>query len=253
MIVHDAQVRADGERFRVEAERSRALLAEAQLAALRARLHPHFLFNALTSIAALCRMAPEKAEAAVIQLGQITRRALEADARASIPLADEIEYVEEFVEIEKLRLGERLRVLWDVDRGSAAAVRLPPFVLQTLVENAIQHGIAPKIGPGTVTVTVRGGRRRVVVAVRDDGVGADRGAVSYRCGGRLAGGGSVMGGRGGGRPHGLEIVAEQLCLLYGHRARLRLFGRPDVGTCVVFSVPRRAAGLRGTSVRGGVT
>lgn len=240
MIVHDAQVRADGERFRVEAERARTLLAEAKLSALRARLHPHFLFNALTSIAALCRLAPERAEDATIQLGQIMRRALEVDARASVPLTDEIEYVEEFVEIEKLRLGERLRFVWEVDADYARETRLPPFVLQTLVENAIQHGIAPKIGPGTVTVTVRGSRRRVLVAVRDDGVGVERGRVRYRCEGPLFGAPAPgnLGGAGGDRPHGMQIVAEQLCLLYGHRARLRLFGRPDVGTCVLFALPR---------------
>jgi len=86
---------------------------------------------------------------------------------------------------------------------------------------------------------VRGYPRRVLVAVRDDGVGVERDTVRYRCGGPL--GGSTAADGGARRPHGMQIVAEQLCLLYGYGARLRLFGRPDVGTCVVFTIPRMPA------------
>lgn len=234
IIVNDAQMRLEAERLRVEAERNRTLLAETQLAALRARIHPHFLFNTLTSIAGLCQIAPEKAEAATIQLAQITRRALEADARSTVPLSDELEYVRDYLEIEQLRLGTRLSVRWEIDPPEALErVRVPPFVVQTLVENAVQHGIAPKWEPGTVTLTVRAYPRHLLIAVTDNGVGME--PQSHRRAAadppRAMPGGAVD------RPHGLTLSQEQLTSLFGPAARLRIYSRPDVGTRVAFVLP----------------
>jgi len=235
IIVNDAQVRLETERLRVDAERSRALLAETQLAAVRARIHPHFLFNTLTSIAGLCRIAPEKAEAATIQLAQITRRALEADARSTVPLTDELEYVRDYLEIEQLRLGSRLGVCWEIDPPEAPErVRVPPFAVQTLVENAVQHGIAPKWEPGTVTVTIRAYPHHILVAVTDDGIGMDadkRTAALPRCPDR------TLLREWSERPHGLSLSQEQLVYLYGPLSRLRLYSQPDEGTRVAFVIP----------------
>src|SRR5262249_40232613 len=100
MVATDAQIRARSEQHRLQAERAHALLAETQLVALRSRVHPHFLFNALTSIAALCTTAPVEAETAVIRLGQLMRRALEVDPATPVFLAEEIEYVRGYLEIE---------------------------------------------------------------------------------------------------------------------------------------------------------
>lgn len=235
IIVNDAQMRLEAERLRVEAERSRTLLAETQLAALRARIHPHFLFNTLTSIAGLCRIAPDKAEAATIQLAQITRRALEADARSTVPLTDELDYVRDYLEIEQLRLGSRLSIRWEIEPPEAPErVRVPPFAVQTLVENAVQHGIASKWEPGTVTLTVREYPRHLLIAVTDDGVGMDAATRSRVLPTRRA---QVLPGEWSERPHGLSLSHEQLCSLYGPLARLRLFSRPDLGTRVAFIVP----------------
>ena len=94
LVAHDARLRAESERNRAEAERAQALVTEAQLNALRARVHPHFLFNALTSIAALCAEAPPRAEAATVRLGQLMRHALETHGTTPLCLSDEIAHVQ---------------------------------------------------------------------------------------------------------------------------------------------------------------
>ena len=142
-VINEAQTRANSERHRLEAERSHALVMEAQLVALRARMHPHFLFNTLTSIAALCGLAPAQAEAATLRLSQLMRRALEADPSAPVCLVDEIEFVRGYLEIEQHRLGKRLRATWAVD-ANVNDVKVPAFSLQTLVENAISTESRPK-------------------------------------------------------------------------------------------------------------
>lgn len=226
LILNDAQARIASERFQVEAARGRTLLVEAKLLALRARIHPHFLFNALTTIAALCRLDAVKAEAATIQLAQIMRRALEADKRVAQPLGNEIEYVTDYVEIEKLRLGSRLHFEWRID-GDTENTLIPAFVLQTLVENAIHHGISPKLEPGRVVVIVRKRSHYVLVAICDDGVGISR---AKRC--KL-----LHLKEQGTEPHGIVLANEQLELLYGPTSRLRLFSGEDKGTLVAFRLP----------------
>ncbi|MES2463113.1 MAG: histidine kinase [Armatimonadota bacterium] len=243
MILNDALMRQAGERFRLEAERSRTMLAEAELGALRARIHPHFLFNALTSIAALSRIAPEKAETATIQLAQIMRRALEISPQAVRPLDEEVEYVKDYVEIEKLRLGARLQFEWDI-APEVQHVGLPPFVLQTLVENSILHGIAPKLGSGSVRVTARPQKSgHTLVVVADDGVGMttdQRRRVLPSFSEKNEKEDLAVHTEPGSAPrfaHGLTLSSEHLCLIYGRRARIRLFSRPDCGTMVVFRIP----------------
>lgn len=248
VIVNDAQIRIETERLRVEAERNRTLLAETHLAALRARVHPHFLFNTLTSIAGLCRIAPSKAEAATIQLAQITRRALEADARSTVPLTDELEYVRDYLEIEQLRLGARLSVMWEIDPPDAPdRVRVPPFAVQTLVENAVQHGIATKWEPGAIVISVRGYPRHILVAVTDNGMGMDADtrvrALPPMKSRRFDGAWME-------RPHGLTLSQELLCRLFGPTARLRLFSRPDQGTRVAFVLPALPASVAPLPVAG---
>jgi LytS/YehU family sensor histidine kinase len=223
IVVRDAQARLESDRHRTEAEQAQALIAEAKLTALRARIHPHFLFNALTSIAALCSIAPDRAETAIIRLSQQMRRALNADPNAPLCLCEELEQVTGYLEIEQLRLGSRLTVQWEVD-PACAQVLLPAFGVQTLVENAVGHGIAPAMQPCTLRIVVRRHATCAVIAVVDTGVGILPGARP-----RLEEQGS--------REHGLQILARQLVLLYGRRGRLRLISRADQGTIAAFAVP----------------
>ena len=160
------------------------------------------------------------------------RRALETPNRTTQTLDDEVDYVTDYVEIEKLRLGNRLRFEWDI-APAAEAAQIPPFILQTLVENSILHGIAPKLTPGRVRVTARVHRNgHVLVAVSDDGVGiaANERQAALRDG-------DVALRRQG---HGLRLSSEQLCLIYGRGARVRLFSRRDVGTIAAFCLPPSA-------------
>ena len=224
LIVNDARTRAEGERHRLEAERSYALVAESQLASLRARVHPHFLFNVLTSIAALCTISPEKAERAIVRLSQLMRRALEYGAASQQSLGDELEHVRAYLEIEQHRLGDRLTVVWEADyRG--VLTKCPPFAIQTLVENAINHGIAPVMRCGTVRIVVRVRENHILIAVADDGAGMDRSARNDVVGPHVR------------REHGLEILNGQLALLYGPLCRLRLFSAENRGTLACFRLP----------------
>ena len=249
LLLNDARMRADSERHRLEAERAQALVAESQLVALRARVHPHFLFNALTSIAALCSLAPERAESSVLRLSQLMRRALEAHSSAPLPLSEEIEYVRGYLEIEAHRFGSRLQITWDIAPAAETAL-LPAFALQTLVENGVGHGIAPRMGPGHIHITARVHANRVLIAVRDDGVGmkTKQGEGSDKTLheelSRLDASGlnepvlnEPQNRDANKRLHGLQLANAQLVLLYGSRARLRLFSREEQGTLAAFAVP----------------
>jgi LytS/YehU family sensor histidine kinase len=230
LVVSDAQVRADSEQRRLEAERRRgeaerahALASEAQFSALRARVHPHFLFNALNSIAELCCIAPERAETACINLSSLMRRALETHADL-IPLREELALVRAYLDIEKERIGERLNITWCIDAESTA-VLVPPFSVQTLVENAIHHGIGPREKGGQIVVTVRTGRRRILVAVQDDGAGMSPTTQQQ------------LREESRSRLHGLQILNQQLTQRCGPAARLRLASQDNRGTCVAFALP----------------
>ena len=130
--------------------RSVELEARARIHALQARIRPHFLFNSMNTIAALTRTQPARAEEAIEDLADLFRVSL-SDARTQITLREELEVARIYQRIEQLRMGERLRVEWDV-AGVPARATVPSLVLQPLLENAIGHGIEPSPAGGTVTV-----------------------------------------------------------------------------------------------------
>ncbi len=125
--------------------------AEAELAALRSRIDPHFLFNTLNSIASLIREDPARAEEATLQLSSLFRYALQAHRQPVVTLAEELEVVRRYLDIERLRLGDRLSVEIDVEPG-LAQLEVPPLCLQPLVENAVKHGIGPSVTGGSIRV-----------------------------------------------------------------------------------------------------
>ena len=147
-------------------------LAEARLESLRGKLHPHFLFNTLNSIAALVRDNPRAAEEMIGTLSDLLRASLAAADSQEITLAEELELVTKYATVEQIRFGERLRLVVDVPRALREA-RVPQLLLQPIVENAIRHGIAPREGPGTVLVSGSSSDGRLQLVVEDDGVGFD--------------------------------------------------------------------------------
>lgn len=223
LILIEARARAAGQKAQIELERSHTLVAQAQLAALRARVHPHFLFNSLTSIAALCRIAPGEAEKTVIHLSRLMRRTLETNSGETLTIEREMALVRSYLEIEQRRLGDRMQVVWDLEK-SVLGCAVPAFSIQTLVENAVIHGAAPVLEPTSVRIVLRRLPKRVVVCVCDTGAGMS--SETLRAARAQAE-----------NHHGLSIVQGQLQILYGSRHRLRIWNRPDKGVLVAFSIP----------------
>ncbi len=129
--------------------------SRARLQALQARIRPHFLFNSLNTIASLTYDQPERAERAIEGLAELFRASLKADS--SITLQQEIEFTQEYIDLESLRLDDRLRVSWDI-QAEVEAIKLPALTLQPLVENAIYHGIEPLPGGGEVSIVIHQGQ-----------------------------------------------------------------------------------------------
>jgi len=148
--------------------RSRALspaLTEARLQALQARIRPHFLFNSLNAVLSLIRQEPKRAEAALEDLADLFR-VLMADNRKLSTLEQEVELTRQYLDLEKLRLGERLQVDWHIENMPADAL-IPPLVLQPLVENAVYHGIEPSAGTGVVSINAYKSRDEVHLVLRN--------------------------------------------------------------------------------------
>ncbi|HEX8272606.1 MAG TPA: histidine kinase [Longimicrobiaceae bacterium] len=161
-------------RLQARASQLESELAHAQLLALRSQLHPHFLFNALNSVALLVDENPAAAQRMIGQLGDLLRASLSDHPRHTVPLASEIELLERYVAIERFRFEDRLRVELDVEPDTLGA-QVPALLLQPLVENAVLHGIQPSLAGGTVRVAARREDAWLRLEVVDDGVGLPRG------------------------------------------------------------------------------
>jgi len=148
--------------------RGRALspaFTEARLQALQARIRPHFLFNSINAVLSLIRQNPKRAEAALEDMADLFR-VLMADNRSLSPLAREVDLCRQYLELEQLRLGERLQIEWHIDKMPADAL-VPPLVLQPLLENAVYHGIEPRVEPGVVSIDIYGARGQVHAVLRN--------------------------------------------------------------------------------------
>jgi sensor histidine kinase YesM len=194
----------------VAQERTRKLAAEARLRSLEARLHPHFLFNTLNSISALITVDPVRAERLVGRLATLLRSSLDTTSQALIPLGQELAIVEDYVGIETVRFGDKLQGHLDVPAALHDA-RVPPLSIQSLVENAVKHGVTPRRGGGQVRVTARADEGRLRVEVSDSGPGFDLSEVAPG--------------------HGLDNLVERLEALFGAQAHLNVLRRE--GRCVV--------------------
>ncbi|MEO8156202.1 MAG: histidine kinase [Betaproteobacteria bacterium] len=148
--------------------RNRALspaLSEARLQALQARIRPHFLFNSINAVLSLIRADPRRAEAALEDMADLFR-VLMADNRDLAPLENEVELCRQYLALEQLRLGQRLRIDWHIDKMPADAL-MPPLVLQPLLENAVYHGIEPSVEPGIISVNIYHVRDQVHMVLRN--------------------------------------------------------------------------------------
>jgi two-component system sensor histidine kinase AlgZ len=163
--------------------RSRMLspaLTEARLQALQARIRPHFLFNSINAVLSLVRSEPRRAETALEDLADLFR-VLMADNRDLVPLEREVELCRQYLGLEALRLGNRLRVEWQVDKMPGDAL-VPPLLLQPLLENAVYHGIEPSMEPGVISIQIFNDRDRVHMLLRNP----FRKEVSHHTGNKMA-------------------------------------------------------------------
>ncbi|HYH81808.1 MAG TPA: histidine kinase, partial [Longimicrobium sp.] len=147
-----------------------ASLSEARLQALKMQLQPHFLFNALNAISTLIHRDPEAADQMLASLAAFLRHTLATAEAQEVPLAEELRFLELYLEIEQVRFGDRLQVAMRVERGARQAL-VPHLILQPLVENAIRHGIATLVGGGRVEISARRDGDHLRLRVRDNGVG----------------------------------------------------------------------------------
>jgi LytS/YehU family sensor histidine kinase len=169
-IAHALVYHRESQERAVTAAQLETRLAEAQLQALQRQLHPHFLFNTLHTISALMHRNIDAADAMLARLSDLLRLTLDQVGTQVVTLKEELDFVEKYLEIERTRFGDRLQVRIDVEPGTLDA-SVPNFILQPLVENALRHGIGPKLGGGTVEVTTRRIDDRLELVVRDDGRG----------------------------------------------------------------------------------
>jgi len=197
-------------------------LAEARLQALQARIRPHFLFNSLNAVLALVRSDPRRAERTLEDLADLFR-ALMSDGRNLVRLADEISLIERYAAIEQLRLGDRLRMAWDLDQAPVDAL-LPPLVLQPLLENAVYHGVEPGTGIGDVLVRIERSGDRVRMHIENPWhTAGGAGKASVRAGNHMA----------------LDNIRERLMLFFDAEAKLQT--RVEGGRyCVDIEIPYRS-------------
>jgi two-component system, LytTR family, sensor kinase len=168
-IQHAVRAFREGERREVQAAQLEARLMEARLHALKMQIQPHFLFNALNAVSALIHEDPEAADHMLARLGDLLRLNLEDGGRQEVPLREELDFLERYLDIERIRFADRLSVRVDAAPETLDAL-VPNLVLQPLVENAIRHGIARRPEPGVLAIrATRGPDGRLRLRVRNDG------------------------------------------------------------------------------------
>lgn len=214
----------NGVRIQIKLEEQERLLLNARMEALQNQINPHFLFNTLNSVSSLVRFDPDTARELIIKLATILRRLLNS-SDAFVPLREELEFVDNYLDIEVVRFGrDRLRVIKELDPGTLD-ILIPSMLLQPLVENSIKHGLASKVEVGTIFLRSRLTDTQLIVEVEDDGVGMGAAHLIERPTG--------LGGTG----IGLTNVAERLKVLYGDTAKMTIDSREGKGTLVRLRLP----------------
>ena len=200
----------------LETERIRRLQAQAQFSALQAKINPHFLFNTLNTMLNLVHKEPEKLESMILNLSDIYRKILQYPEDKMIGLKEEVKLLRKYLEIEKIRMGDRLAFHIDIEPG-LEDFPIPPLLIEPVVENAIIHGICPKAEGGEIDIRVEGRSNMVVITVSDDGIGMEESDPE-------AG-------------FGLYSVRERLQLKYKDRASFKIAELPGGGTQVSMGIP----------------
>ncbi|HSW64855.1 MAG TPA: ABC transporter substrate binding protein [Dissulfurispiraceae bacterium] len=231
-IVRDVTAKKEAEMATLESERQKKLRKEAEIKMLQAQINPHFLFNAITTIIHYTRTAPDVATELLMKLADFFRKNIKPE-RERVPLSKELEHCDDYIGIERARFEERLHVTYDID-PAALECRVPPLILQPLVENALRHGILPKEQGGKVVIGAHREGALVRIFVQDDGVGMTQKQVEVLFIEPLDQAGE--GGRAG-AGMALQNVNARLVAIYGPEHGLAIESTPGQGTKITFTVP----------------
>ena len=205
------------------------LLMVARVDALANQINPHFLFNTLTSISSLIRSQPETARLLIVKLSALLRRLLRSQEHF-VTLREELEAVDEYLDIERVRFGPTLVVDKQVEPGTLEVI-VPSMILQPLVENSIKHGLGRKLGEGRITIQSSRSGGLLVIEVRDNGVGLAQTRMEAESEGGI----------------GLRNVNERLRVIYGPPHQLKLLSRPGEGTVARIEIPEIVTTDRATA------
>jgi len=211
-------------RIQIKLEEQERLLLSARMEALQNQINPHFLFNTLNSVSSLVRFDPDSARELIIKLATILRRLLNS-SDAFVPLREELEFIDNYLDIEVVRFGpDKLQVVKELESTSLDAM-VPSMLLQPLVENSIKHGLASKIEGGRIFLRSRLTDSRLIIEVEDNGVGMGAASLLEKPTG--------LGGTG----IGLANIAERLKVLYGDTARMTIDSNEGKGTLIRLRLP----------------
>jgi len=211
-------------RLQIKLEEQERLLLHARMEALQNQINPHFLFNTLNSVSSLVRFDPDTARELIIKLATILRRLL-SSGDAFVPLSEELEFIDNYLDIEVVRFGrDKLQVMKELEPASLE-VMVPSMLLQPLVENSIKHGLASKVEGGSIFLRSRLTDSQLIIEVEDDGVGMGSANFLEKPTG--------LGGTG----IGMANVAERLKVLYGETARMTIDSHEGKGTLIRLRLP----------------
>lgn len=189
----------------LELHKMNELRSNAELNALQAKINPHFLYNALNSIAGLIKENPDQAEDMTIKLSKLFRQSISQSQENLVNIKDEIELLHVYLDIEKVRFGDRIRFAFDFEKG-LDLIKIPRFLIQPLVENALKHGLKDKINDGLLKVAIFTNNQHLIVQVADNGTPFDTDlALGY----------------------GLESTFNKIALLYGDAGMVELINMPE--------------------------
>jgi two-component system LytT family sensor kinase len=218
-IVHAIEFNRRYREREVAAADLRARLSEAQLEALRSQIHPHFLFNTLHGISTLMHRDVNAADAMLTRLSDLLRLTMQHRGQNEIPLRDELALVGQYIEIMRVRFGDRLTVIHAIRPDTLDAL-VPQFILQPLLENAFDHGIARTSGPGTIEISAVPVDGKLEISITDNGLNTTRSVARVKKHGM-----------------GLANTRRRLEQLYGHGQSISLEKLPERGTRVVVAIP----------------
>lgn len=211
-------------------EVQQVMLTEARLAALTRQINPHFLFNTLNSVSSLIRVNPDQARSMIYKLSNILRRLLRKQENFA-SLREELQFIEDYLAIEMVRFGDKLKFEKEVDPRSLD-VLVPSMVLQPIVENSIKHGLGPKVEGGRIRIISKAVGNRLLLTVEDDGMGIDEEKLLH-----------LFEQQG----IGISNVNERLKVLYGNEFRLSIHSTPGQGTRTEVEIPQLTAALAAVS------